>query len=122
MKTESSYTSDVLRHVRQLRPEAIVWKLNDRTTASIPDAYIGVDGRSTWIEFKRSLTERPNIVRLLTPLQFRTLEKMKDTKLDVLVMVRTPSTWRVYTGNGGFHVDLTSSPKETAQWLINRLS
>ena len=100
LKTESSYTSDVLRHVRQLRPEAIVYKVNDRTTGGIPDVYLGLNGESLWVEFKRSVSARPNINTLLTPLQKRTLEKMRNTNIYTLVLVRTPARWEVFSEHG----------------------
>jgi hypothetical protein len=122
VKTESAYTSDVLRHVRTMRPEAIVYKINDRTTGGILDAYIGLNGLAAWVEFKRSESEAPNIERLLTPLQKQTLTKMYHASLDAYVLVRTPTLWRAYCYPGGFLRDLSSSAQETAQWLINRLA
>ena len=117
MKTEAQYTSDVLRELRLLRPEWIVTKVNDRTTAGIPDAFCCRDDGSTlWVEFKRSLTARPNITTLLTPAQTLTLGKMLRLEVPHVVLIRCPDTWRAYDGRG-FIRDLTPSAKETAAWL-----
>lgn len=117
MKTEAQYTSDVLRELRLLRPAWIVTKVNDRTTAGILDVFICRDDDGTlWVEFKRSLTEHPNIATLLTPAQARTIGKMAALGIPHLVLVRCPDRWRVYDGKG-FLLDLTPSAKETAAWL-----
>lgn len=116
MKTESQYTSDVLGHLRTLEPLWVVTKINDRTTAGIPDAFVCNARGTTWIEFKRSNAFTPNVEMLLTPAQKRTLSKMHTLGAAYHVLVRTPATWKVYNVHG-FVMDLTPSSKETAAWL-----
>jgi len=117
MKTESAYTSEVLGHLRKLRPNWYVVKVNDRTTAGILDAhYCCEPGETVHLEFKKSRALCPNIDTLLTPAQKRTCLKFHALEVPYHILVRTPETWKVYNVHG-FELDLTPSSKETAEWL-----
>lgn len=117
MKTEAAYTSDVLREVRKLRPDAYTTKTSDAITAGIPDFFICSDGRTLWVEVKRSLSKNPNVNTLLTAAQSRTLSKMAAQGVPYTVLVRTPDTWKAYDIHG-FKVDLSPSAKDVAAWLL----
>lgn len=122
MKTEAAYTSEVLGHLRKLRPNWYVVKVNDRTTAGILDAHFcyrqeaDYIGQTCHLEFKKSRALRPNIDTLLTPAQKRTCLKFHTLEVPYHILVRTPETWKVYNVHG-FELDLTPSSKETAAWL-----
>ena len=119
MKTEAQYTRDVLKECRDLAPRAVVRKINDRTTAGIPDAFVCHKGCTTWLEFKRSLSPNPRIDSLLTPAQKKTLVGMVDAECQAWVLVRTPDRWQVYHPTLGFVLDLSASPREVALWLMS---
>ena len=117
MRTESALTSEVLAHLRKLDPRLVVVKTNDRSTPGIPDVFIcKPSGFTVWIEVKRSTSANPNVSKMLTPTQTRTLTKMAALGVPYHVLVRTPWTWKVYNVFG-FVMDLTPSSKETAEWL-----
>lgn len=121
MRHEAAYTSDVLRALRLLKPTWIVHKHNDRMSAGLPDAFVISESGTTFIEFKRSPSEAPNILTLLTPAQERFLNKLEHLGTPYLILVRTPTRWRMYTLQG-FVLDLPAAAKETAACLTTRLS
>ncbi len=116
MKTESSFTSEVLGHLRKLRPDYVVTKVSDRYTAGVPDAFFCRQGETVWLEMKRATSKAPNVNTLLTAAQTRTLTTMHRLGVPYYVLVRTPERWKVYDVTG-FVMDLTPSSKETAEWL-----
>jgi hypothetical protein len=120
VRSEASYTAEVLRELRLLKPAWIVVKNNDRITAGIPDAFVcRDDGRTLWIEVKRSPSKNPTLAGLrLSSAQALTLGKMRSLGVPHLILVRTPERWKVY-GLDGFQIDLTSSAKEVCAWLVN---
>lgn len=70
--TESAFTSKLLKALRAhpaLR-DAVIWKLNDRTTKGIPDVCIVLRGVTTWFELK-VWPNRP------TKIQWHYLEKLQ---------------------------------------------
>ena len=50
---ESKRTSQVLKRFRELYPDGIAWKFNDRIARSRPDAMFLRKGKATFVEFKR---------------------------------------------------------------------
>lgn len=52
--TESQFTSKLLRALKQhpALKEAVIWKLNDRTTSGIPDVLVSQYGWTTFFELK----------------------------------------------------------------------
>ncbi len=69
MPTEAQYTREFLKQFRAKHPQAVAFKINDRTTSGIPDSAITMSGRTLWLEFKR---DKP----ALTPLQATTLTRL----------------------------------------------
>jgi hypothetical protein len=53
LSTEATKTAAFLRGLRELAPDAVVTKYNDRLTSAIPDASLTRKGRTVWMEFKR---------------------------------------------------------------------
>jgi hypothetical protein len=51
--TESELTGKVLRAIKQRFPGSFAIKINDRTTAGIPDAILVVQGFVFFVEFKK---------------------------------------------------------------------
>lgn len=52
--TESAFTSKLLKALRShvMLRDAVIWKLNDRTTSGIPDVLISLRGVTTFFELK----------------------------------------------------------------------
>jgi hypothetical protein len=53
--TESQFTAKLLKALRSRAElkEAVIWKLNDRTTSGIPDVLISFCGVTTFFEMKK---------------------------------------------------------------------
>lgn len=67
--TEAPLTRKFLAAVQAQLPNAVIFKINDRTTAGIPDAVISHDFCTVWLEFKK----HPN---KLTPLQKLNIDRI----------------------------------------------
>lgn len=64
--TESAFTSKLLKALRShvMLRDAVIWKLNDRTTSGIPDFVVTTrEGRTTWWEVKVAPNDLTKIQR-----------------------------------------------------------
>lgn len=50
--TEAQYTQRFHRRLRERYPHFVVGKLNDRSTAGIPDGFVAGLGHTLWVEYK----------------------------------------------------------------------
>lgn len=91
--TEAPLTRRFLAEVQKQLPLAVIFKINDRTTAGILDAIVNFN-HSLWLEFKK----HPN---KLTPLQ--------KLNIDRLNQVNVPA-WSVTYENGYWHIVTARRP------------
>jgi hypothetical protein len=101
MATEATKTRACLKRVKQHWPGCWIYKINDRSTAGIPDALLIHKGVAIFVEFKyRRTSER--IEELVRPLQHQTLlelDRCNDGGAIVVAFDRT--------GEGLYWPDLT---------------
>lgn len=72
MPTEAQLTTRVLAAVRQRWPGSWRWKINERTRAGVPDAYLLNDGIGVFVEFKK-LKWGQSTNKVVSPIQRATL-------------------------------------------------
>jgi hypothetical protein len=68
---ESAFTHRLIRELKKQMPEAVIVKLNDRTTAGLPDFFVSLKHRVSWFEVKLVTNKR-----MLEPLQWETLRRL----------------------------------------------
>jgi hypothetical protein len=96
MATEATKTRACLKRVKQHWPGCWIYKINDRSTAGIPDALLIHKGIAIFVEFKYA--RRNEVVSVLVrPLQQQTLQEL-DRVNDggAIVVVFRGATEEVY--------------------------
>ncbi len=68
---ESKRTSQVLKRFRELYPDGVAWKFNDRIARSRPDAMFARKGQVVFVEFKMPGND-------VTPGQHLEMEKLRS--------------------------------------------
>lgn len=75
MPTEAQRTRIFLRQIQQRWPDAFCWKVNDATTAGLPDVVMVCRGVVVWLECKIA-HDAQAVRRTVRPVQARTLERL----------------------------------------------
>ncbi len=94
---ESKRTSQVLKRFRELYPDGVAWKFNDRIARSRPDTMFARGGRVCFIEFKVPPNE-------LTPGQNLEIKKLAEAGQRVFIAWLEPAGIRLqsYFVNTGY--------------------
>jgi type IV secretory pathway VirB9-like protein len=93
--SEATRTRTFLQQVRQARPTAFAYKVNDRVRAGIPDSIIVDDGQVTWVEFKR-LRPGQAPINALSEIQKLTIRELIVAGADVVVVVFRGAVQELY--------------------------
>ncbi len=97
--TESQLTRRELQRIKSQRPNAFLWKVNDRITAGIPDAVIVENGHTFWIEFK-VLRPGERIEQVVREAQRLTMQRLaRANHGDVIVVAFRDRKQELYYGD-----------------------
>ena len=92
--TEATWTAALLRKLRKQYPSGDFHKVNERIQGGRPDGLLTLDGATIHVEFKGPDTP-------VTPLQRRTIKKLRDAGATVLVVrFNRDGTNRIEEGAG----------------------
>lgn len=120
--TESTFTRSVNTKLPQ---EVYKWKISDRFTAGVPDAYYSGAGGDLWVEYKW-VKKLPKLVRPgLSQLQRLWLNARLQEGRNVAVVVGSPQGHIVFTDgewDDGKEPVTVFSTKQIAQWITNEVT
>jgi hypothetical protein len=123
--TESQYTAAINQAVRR-HPPAYAWKISDRFTAGIPDAYYSGNNGDLWVEYKWLGKPTKALPKpALSELQKDWLLNQHRNGRNVAVIVGTPERSVIYPKDT-WHKDPDSSiivqnKKDVVQWIIHQI-
>ncbi len=84
MATDAQLTRKFLASVRRRFPGCFAWKISTPLRAGIPDSVLVINGRTTWVEFKRCAPQ--HITRHVTEIQKVTIAAITKAGGRVLVV------------------------------------
>lgn len=118
--------SGFIRAVHDKLPREIYcWKVSDRFSAGVADAYYSSKSGDLWIEYKFYKEELPKNVRPnLSELQKRWLNERYDEGRKVFVVVGSPKDCLVYQDKEWMNSKPKTeaiSRKELIQWMTSKL-
>jgi hypothetical protein len=90
---ESGFTQSIHK---KLPKHIYVWKISDRLTGGVPDAYYSSAKRDCWIEYKYVQKLPKNVKPALSPLQTAWLNARHDEGRNVYVVVGSPEGCILY--------------------------
>lgn len=121
--TEASFTRSV--HDK-LPPFVYAWKISDRFTSGIPDAYYSATNGDLWIEYKyvKKLPKK-HVRPKLSELQKLWLDARLNEGRNVAVVVGSPQGHVIFVNgewNSSKEPDTLFTTKQIAQWITNLIT
>lgn len=119
--TEAQYT----RSINRLLPSVVYsWKINDRFTGGIPDAWYSGPGGDLWVEYKYVQKFGKTIKPNLSKLQTSWLNNRAKEKKDVAVIVGSPQGSIVFENSWDIKStvpDTLLTKKEVAKYITEKV-
>lgn len=118
--------SGFIRAVHAKLPQSIYrWKISDRFSAGVADAYYSSNKADLWIEYKFYKEGLPkNVTPNLSKLQIKWLNERCDEGRDVYVVVASPTQCLLYSNKDWNHSKPSTAAvtrTEFVNWIIEKL-
>ncbi len=125
---EGTFTQSINQAVRRF-PPAYAWKISDKYTAGVPDAYYSGNKADLWVEYKwtSSLPKKADVKPTLSELQKDWLRQQFARGRDVAVIVGSPQGCIIYEGLDWENPvpatpDNTLTKKKVIEWLVQKIN